>query len=76
MDENEKYFYTSYAEKLQSEPPAIYGFYYRESEVDEESNEKEETLICRIASNREERMEYRIILTINEEEEQTLEANY
>ena len=70
VDENEKYFYTSYAEKLQSEAPAIYGFYYRKYEVAEELAEQEETLICRIASNREEGMEYRIILTINEEEGQ------
>ncbi len=68
VNENENYFYTSYAEKLQVESPAMYGIYYRQSETAEESIELGKTLTFRIASNREEGMEYRIILTIDEEE--------
>ena len=73
MNENEKYFYASYAEKLQSEDPAIYGFYFRESEMPEESAKQEKILACKIASNREKGMEYRIILTINEEEGESVQ---
>lgn len=57
--ENEKYFYTSYADKLKETAPAIYGIYYRDSE---------ESRTMWIASNRDSEMEYRIILTPNEEE--------
>ena len=31
--ENEKYFYSSYAEKLEREAPSLYGIYYRELET-------------------------------------------
>lgn len=52
--ENEKYFYTSYEEKLQSTAPAIYGLYYRDSDG---------FRTYHVASNRENDMEYRITLT-------------
>lgn len=71
VDENKKYFYASYAERLQEEAPAIYGLYYREPDAAKESARQGETLTFRIASNREQGMEYRIILTIDEEEGQS-----
>lgn len=74
--ENEEFFYSSYAEKLQSEPADIYGLYYRDAKVeaDEESADDGEDApksvskirTCRIASNWNEGTEYRIILTPNE----------
>lgn len=57
--ENKKYFYASYADKLKETAPAIYGIYYRNSE---------EARTMWVASNRDSEMEYRIILTPNEEE--------
>lgn len=57
--ENEKYFYASYADKLKETAPAIYGIYYRNSEA---------SRTMWVASNRDSEMEYRIILTPNEEE--------
>lgn len=62
--ENADYFYTCYAEKLQSAPPAIYGLYYRDFEIAQEFQDPVRTFW--IASNREEGMEYRIIMTPNE----------
>ena len=63
-DENEKYFYASYADKLKETAPAIYGIYYR-------SDEGSKTVW--IASNRDSEMEYRIILTPNEGEAYTVQ---
>lgn len=59
--ENAKYFYGSYAEKLRESAPAIYGIYFRNSEGGAEPSEAYKTVW--VASNREEGMEYRIILT-------------
>lgn len=61
--DNEKFFYDSYEEKLQAMSPSIYGIYWRNSEV------TEGTRIFYVASNREEGMEYRIILTPDEQEQ-------
>lgn len=61
-EENEKYFYASYADKLQGNAPALYGIYYRNSE------ESEQTRIVWIASNRDSEMEYKVVLTPNEGE--------
>lgn len=61
--DNEKFFYDSYEEKLQAMSPSIYGIYWRDSEV------TEGTRIFYVASNREEEMEYRIILTPYEQEQ-------
>lgn len=58
-DENEKYFYASYGDKLKETAPAIYGIYYRDSE---------ESKTMWIASNRDSEMEYRIVLAPNEGE--------
>lgn len=58
-DENEKYFYDSYADKLKGTTPAIYGIYYRNAE---------ESRTMWIASNRDSEMEYRVMLTPNEGE--------
>lgn len=60
--ENEKYFYTSYEEKLKNTDPSIYGLIYRFSDV------SEEMITYWVASNREEDMEYRITLTPKEGE--------
>lgn len=57
--DNEKYFYSSYKEKLQSIRPAVYGLYYRDYEG---------RRIYNIASNKEEGMEYRVTLTQAPEE--------
>lgn len=51
--ENEKYFYDSYEDKLQSIAPAIYGLYYGDSDG---------FRTYHVASNRENGMEYRITL--------------
>lgn len=56
---NERYFYDSYREKLESKEPELYGIYYREDE---------QVKRMRIASNRETGMEYRIVLTPTEPE--------
>lgn len=63
--ENEKYFYDSYAEKLQNAAPDIYGVYYRTSVDSDESAYN----TYWVASNREEGMEYRIVLTPDEGEQ-------
>lgn len=57
--DNERYFYDSYIEKLESKEPELYGIYYREDE---------QVKRMRIASNRETGMEYRIVLTPTEPE--------
>lgn len=51
--ENEKYFYASYKEKLQSTDPAIYGLYYRDFDG---------FRTYHVASNGKNGMEYRITL--------------
>ena len=59
-EENIKYFYGSYAEKLQDTAPSVYGLYYRDL-----AEEAEGIGACRnmcVASNREADMEYRILL--------------
>lgn len=58
--ENEKYFYSSYAEKLEREAPSLYGIYYRELET---------IKTFWIASNRNSGMEYRIILSPDDGEQ-------
>lgn len=65
-DDNEKYFYDSYSEKLKSTAPAVYGLYYRDSENGTEESASIRTMW--IASNREESMEYRVVLTPNDGE--------
>lgn len=73
ISENEKYFYSSYAEKLESESPSIYGLYYRDSETAEDGetaiSPTDEVRTFWVASNREKGMEYRIIMTPNESEQ-------
>lgn len=61
--DNKTYFYDSYAEKLNKLPPEIYGLYFREA------GDGEERKTMWIASNRDEGMEYRIILTPSEGEQ-------
>lgn len=60
-EENTGYFYSSYVQKLQSAAPAVYGFYYRDSDNTGEEGEKARTLW--IASNRDDGMEYRVSIT-------------
>lgn len=69
--DNEIYFYDSYEEKLQNTPPAVYGIYYWYPEITEEMPEPRKAL--RIASNREEGMEYSIIMTPGEGEPYTVQ---
>lgn len=63
----DKYFYDSYAEKLQNAAPEIYGIYYRNSDNTVEGEEQMRTYW--VASNRNSGMEYRIIITPNEGEQ-------
>lgn len=70
--ENKAYFYESYAEKLENTAPAIYGIYYREADYREAEQETGETAQIKnmwVASNRNDGMEYRIILTPDEKEQ-------
>ncbi len=60
--DNKKYFYGTYDEKLRSAEPEIYGLYYHE-----ENGEN----IYTVAGNREDGMEYRIILTSETQDGQT-----
>ncbi len=63
-EENEIYFCKSYQEKLSLENPKLYGYYYWGSEG---------KMCCKIASNREEGMEYRIWITPEGTEEYLLQ---
>lgn len=63
--ENERYFYDSYAEKLQDLEPEVYGLYYIKAENDQ-AGEQSRTMW--LASNRDFEMEYKIVLTSNEGE--------
>lgn len=65
-EENRNYFYDSYEEKLAHTKPEVYGIYYRD-----EKSEGEEILYRNmfIASNREEGMEYKIVMTPKNEED-------
>lgn len=69
--ENMKYFYNSYAEKLNKTKPKVYGLYFSDSEIIGENKERIRTLW--IASNREEEMEYRIYLLPDEGEKVLLQ---
>lgn len=71
--ENEKFFYTSYEEKLKSIEPSVYGLIYRASDVSGEA--LEQVITYWVASNREEDMEYKITLT-PEEGEQYVVQNF
>lgn len=62
--ENEKYFYNSYEEKLQSTDPSIYGLYYADSD---------KLRTYHIAANRKEGMEYKIILNPTEGNQQIIQ---
>jgi D-alanyl-lipoteichoic acid acyltransferase DltB (MBOAT superfamily) len=57
-------FYESYEEKLRETPPALYGLYYRE---------QENLRSYYIASNRQNGMEYRIIITPQDGEQYCLQ---
>lgn len=61
--ENKEYFYDSYNEKLNKTTPALYGIYYRNFEERDVFGTLRQMQIIRVASNREEDMEYRIIMT-------------
>lgn len=66
--ENRKYFYDSYEEKLAHAAPEVYGIYYRDEE-----EEEEEPLYYRnmfVGSNRDEGMEYKIVMIPEESKEQ------
>ncbi len=67
MVENENYFYDSYEEKLRNISPRIYGLYYRGAANDDNF------YTYHIASNREEGMEYRVIITPDEGERYVLQ---
>lgn len=66
-ENNKKYFYASYKEKLEATAPAIYGLYYRDMPATEESPQSSRRYV--IASNRMEGMEYSVSVKPNEGEE-------
>lgn len=63
--DHKKYFYDSYEEKLQALAPTIYGAYYMDCYDDAE---KQSRKVC-VASNRDQGMEYKIIITPDEGEQ-------
>lgn len=69
--ENTEYFCDSYADRLRESDPAVYGIYYRNSEKNSETEEQTRTMW--VASNRNDGMEYRIILTPKEGEQYTIQ---
>ena len=65
--ENKRYFYDTYAQKLQNTAPAVYGIYYHiETQVNDNESRTKHMFV---ASNRDKEMEYRIILTPDEKEQ-------
>ena len=65
--ENERYFYSSYEEKLENLSPEIYGLYYRDSLITEENIRQIRTF--HIASNREAGLEYLVRVNTDQGEE-------
>jgi len=63
---NQKYFYASYEEKLKEESPQIYGLVYS-------NKEDEGTCYIEVASNRDAGIEYRIIVTPEEGEQRVIQ---
>lgn len=72
--ENQKYFYDSYEQKLAHEEPQVYGIYYRDAEPEEEGATPRRNM--HIASNRDEGMEYRVVMTADGERGQYLMRNF
>lgn len=68
-DENEKYFYHSYQEKLENTEPKVYGIFY----YDVKENESGKNRKMEIASNRDSELEYQIFLTVGDEERHMLQ---
>lgn len=64
-DVSEKYFYDSYAEKLRTLPPAVYGLY---DGTASNKTEKKAGRVMYIASNRDSDMEYQVMITPENEE--------
>jgi hypothetical protein len=69
-EDSESCFYASYEEKLSKMAPAVYGLYFRDLPVSEESPEPSRRYV--IASNRAEGMEYRVSVKPAEGEEYTV----
>lgn len=59
-EENQKYFYDTYEQKLAHAEPEVYGIYYRDEETEEDGTLYRNMFI---ASNRDEGMEYRVVMT-------------
>lgn len=68
-EENRKYFYDSYEEKLAHAEPEVYGIYCRD-EPEEDGEVQYRSMY--LASNRAEGMEYRIVMTPKSDKEQYL----
>lgn len=66
--ENRKYFYDSYEQKLAHAEPEVYGIYYCYEEPQSEDEIPLKDMF--IASNRDEGMEYRVIMTPGNEKAQ------
>lgn len=72
--QNEKYFYSSYDEKLQYASPTIYGLYFRDAESENTvTNDFGKLRNYTIASNRNTEMEYRVVLIPNESQRYVLQ---
>lgn len=70
--DSQKYFYTSYEEKLKEMSPAIYGLYYYDPPVTEENPEPSRKYF--VASNRSEGMEYRVSVKPDDGETYTVQG--
>lgn len=66
--ENQKLFYDTYEQKLAHAEPEVYGIYYRRADSKDEGEIRRRDMF--IASNRDEGMEYRVIMTPGDEKSQ------
>ena len=69
-EKNKQFFYNSYSEKLLNMEPSVYGLCYTDSET---SDDLLEQRCFSIASNRSQGMEYRIIITPEDEKQYMLQ---
>lgn len=69
-EENRKYFYDTYAQKLAHAEPEVYGLCYHVEETGKDGATPSKSIF--IASNRDEGMEYRVIMTPGNDRDQYL----
>lgn len=66
--ENQMYFFDTYEQKLAHAEPEVYGIYYRDEALEEEGDSLHRNMF--IASNRDEGMEYKIVMIPEDDREQ------